>query len=75
MRNIFLLGGCCGFLLAGATGWGAGHAPDRLLLDAAVGCVIGAFLFRWFWTVLIRGIRETILERQRANSAPSASTK
>lgn len=75
MRHIFLMGGFSGFMLAGITGWWTGHAPDRLLLDAAIGCLSGALLFRWFWTVLIRSIRETILERQRANPAAPATTK
>ncbi|HVU25894.1 MAG TPA: hypothetical protein VHE13_17315 [Opitutus sp.] len=63
MRHIFLLGGGCGFLVAGLGGWWAGHTVDHLVLDAAVGCLVGAFLFRWFWTVLIGRIRETILNR------------
>ncbi len=37
-----------------------------MLLDAMVGAVIGALLFRWFWTVALGGMRETIVERQRA---------
>ena len=31
-----------------------------------LGCLTGALLFRWFWTVLLRGLRETILIRQKA---------
>jgi hypothetical protein len=69
------MGGCSGFLLAGIAGWWAGHAADRLLLDAAIGCLGGAMLFRWFWTVLIRSIRETILERQRTAPPTSAPTE
>jgi hypothetical protein len=33
----------------------------------------GALLFRWFWTVLVRGIRETILARHAAAAAVTAS--
>ena len=73
MKFIFLAGGLAGFLLAGATGWFAGHAPDRVLLDAATGCLAGALLFRWFWTVLVRGIRETILVRHAAATAASTA--
>lgn len=73
MKFIFLLGGFAGFALTGAIGWFSGHAPDRLLLDAAVGCLCGALLFRWFWTVLLRGLRETILQRHAAT--PAAKSK
>ena len=66
MKFVFLSGGLAGFLVAGAGSFWAGHQPDRILFDGAVGCLVGAILFRWFWTVLVRGIRETILARQAA---------
>ena len=69
MRSIFLTGGFAGFLSAGLTSYWVGHQPDRILFDGAVGCLVGAMLFRWFWTVLVRGIRETILLRHAAATA------
>ena len=66
MKFVFLSGGLAGFLVTGAGSSWAGHQPDRILFDSAVGCLVGALLFRWFWTVLVRGIRETILARQAA---------
>ena len=72
MRFVFLSGGVLGFALAAAAGWLAGRAPDHILLDAALGCLAGALLFRWFWTVLLRGLRETILTRQKAAAAATA---
>jgi hypothetical protein len=69
MRFIFLAGGFAGFLLAALASFWAGHQADRVLLDGAVGCLAGALLFRWFWTVLVRGIRETILARNAASAA------
>jgi hypothetical protein len=72
MRFIFLSGGTLGFSLAAITGWLADRPADRVLLDSALGCLVGALLFRWFWTVLLRGIRETIVSRQKA--AVPAST-
>jgi len=72
MRFIFLIGGVLGFALAAAAGWYADRAADRILLDSALGCLAGAFLFRWFWTVLLRGLRETILIRQKAAAAAAA---
>jgi len=69
MKFIFLAGGFAGFLTGAATSFWVGHQADRVLLDAAVGCLAGALLFRWFWTVLVRGIRETILQRHAAATA------
>ena len=75
MKFIFLSGGFAGFLIAGVGSVWAGHQPDRALLDGAVGCLVGALLFCWFWTVLVRGIRETILARHAAAPAPSVKIK
>ena len=69
MKFVFLAGGFAGFVLVAAASYFAGHAADRVLLDAAVGCLSSALLFRWFWTVLVRGIRETILQRHAVASA------
>ncbi len=66
MKFVFLMGGVSGFLLAAGTDFLADRAADRILLDGAVGCLAGALLFRWFWTVLVRSIRETILARHAA---------
>lgn len=69
MRFVFLAGGLVGFVLGAVTSWACDHAPDRIFLDGAVGCLGGALLFRWFWTTLVRGIRETILARHEAARA------
>ncbi len=74
MKFIFLIGGILGFVLAATTGWLSERAPDRILLDSALGCIAGALLFRWFWTVLLRGLRETILIRQKAAAAAAVAT-
>lgn len=66
MRTLFLLGGLLGFLLSAITSWQTDHAPDRILLDGAMGCLAGALLLRWLWSVVLRGLRETILKRQEA---------
>ena len=69
MKFVFLAGGLAGFLTGAATSFWTGHQADRIFLDASVGCLAGALLFRWFWTVLVRGIRETILARHAATTA------
>lgn len=75
MKFIFLLGGFAGFALTAAASFFAGHPSDRVLFDAAVGCLAGALLFRWFWAVLVRGFRETILERHAAAAAADAESR
>jgi len=75
MRFIFLSGGVLGFAVAAATSWLNDSTPNRLLTNSAVGCLAGALLFRWFWTVLLRGLRETILHRQKAAATAAAAVK
>jgi hypothetical protein len=71
MKFVFLCGGLAGFILGLITSWLLDHAPDRVFLDAAVGCLVGAVLFRWFWTIVLAGLRDTVLARYRASlSAP-----
>jgi hypothetical protein len=73
MKFVFLAGGIAGFLLAAGSSFLADKAADRILLDGSLGCLAGALLFRWFWTVLVRGIRETILTRHAAAVAAADS--
>lgn len=64
MKFVFLAGGFVGFALAGATGLFAGRDAGLVLRDAAVGCLAGALLFRWFWSVVIKALTDTV-ERRR----------
>ena len=75
MKFVFLAGGFAGFSVAAGSSYWVGHEPDRVFLDGAVGCLVGALLFRWFWTVLVQGIRQTILARQAAAAATAAAAK
>lgn len=75
MRYVFLLGGLLGFALAAGTALYTGRGPDRIFFDGAVGCLIGALLFRWLWSVLLGGLRETMVARQRAAAAEVAKAK
>jgi len=70
MRFVVLIGGASGFAVAGLTGVVAGHTADRTLLDAALGCLAGGLLFRAFWMILLRGIREAFLARRAAPVEP-----
>ena len=69
MKFVFLTGGLTGFVLGLVTSWQLDHAPDRVFLDASVGCLAGALLFRWFWTVVLSGLRDTVVARHRAPAA------
>jgi hypothetical protein len=70
MKFVFLSGGLLGFLVGLLTSWLLDHAADRVFLDASVGCLAGAMLFRWFWTVVLAGLRDTVIARYRASLLP-----
>ena len=72
MKFIFLAGGVAGFALTGGTALYYGHSADRILLDGAAGCLVGGWLFRWFWMVCLRGFHETYKANQRT-PAPAAA--
>jgi len=69
MKFVFLFGGVTGFVLGLITSWQLDHAPDRVFLDAAVGCLAGAILFRWFWKIVLAGLRDAVVARHRAHLA------
>lgn len=73
MKFVFLAGGTAGLVVAAGTDYFSGRGPTRMLFDGAVGCLAGALLFRWFWTVVLRGIREVVLARQREAIAAQAA--
>ncbi|MEY2878938.1 MAG: hypothetical protein RLZZ15_1318 [Verrucomicrobiota bacterium] len=75
MKFVFLLGGFAGFTLTALAGYLADHGADRVFFDAAVGCLCGALLFRWFWTVLVRGMREVMVQRHAAAAATATPKK
>lgn len=74
MKFVFLFGGLIGFVLGLVTSWLLDHAPDRVFLDAAVGCLVGAVLFRWFWTIVLAGLRDTVVARHRAALSSQTAT-
>ncbi len=74
MKFVFLLGGLTGFVTGLGTSALLDHAADRVFLDAAIGCLAGALLFRWFWTVVLAGLRDTVVARHRAALPASPAT-
>lgn len=73
MKFVFLCGGMLGFIIGLLTSWMLDHAADRVFFDAAVGCLAGAILFRWFWTVVLMGLRDTVLARHQAALAEASA--
>ena len=74
MKFVFLAGGFAGFFLTLLTGFLAGRAPDLVLRDAALGCLAGALLFRWFWSVFVKALTEAVaLKRAAAEAAAAAA--
>lgn len=73
MKFAFLAGGFAGFLLAALSGLLAGRASALVLRDAALGCLAGAFLFRWFWSMVVKAMAAT-LERRRAEARAASET-
>ena len=75
MKFIFLAGGFAGFFLTLLTGFLAGRAPDLVLRDAAFGCLAGALLFRWFWSVFVKALTEAVALKRAATEAAAAAAE
>ena len=75
MKFVFLAGGFAGFLLTLLTGFLAGRAPDLVLRDAAFGCLAGALLFRWFWSVFVKALTEAVAVKRAAAEAAAAAAE
>jgi hypothetical protein len=73
MRYAFLIGGFVGFMLTALAGFLAERSSEIVLRDAAISCVIAAFLFRWFWSVVVKAFIEAAHQR-RQQAAQSAKT-
>ena len=73
MKTIILWGGALGFGLAGAAGLAAERPLDLVIRDAAIACLAGAWLFRWWWMQLERALTDSIeIRRQEAAKAAEA---
>jgi hypothetical protein len=73
MKFIFLAGGFAGFFLTSLTGFIVGRAPDLVLRDSALGCLAGALLFRWFWSVFVKALTEAVAIKRAAADAAAAA--
>lgn len=72
MKFFMLLGGFLGFLAVMSAGLLAGSDPWLVLLNASIGCVIGAILFRVFRSVVSNSVKEIVIQKHRAAAEASA---
>jgi hypothetical protein len=78
MKFFLLIGGFLGFVLSFVASWNAGNAPASCVTAAAVGCLVGAILFRALHAVFFLTVRNHILneitrQRNAAASNPGAA--
>jgi len=75
MRYAFFLGGLVGFMLTALAGFLADRPGEIVFRDAAISCLVAAFLFRWFWSVVVKAFIEAAHQRrqQSAESAKAAA--
>ena len=74
MRYAFLIGGLSGFVLVALVGFLSDRPGEIVIRDAAISCLVSAFLFRWFWSVVVKSFIEVIHQRRR-EAAESAKEK
>ena len=72
MRYAFFIGGFNGFTLTALAGRLTGRAGEVVFRDAAIGCLVSAFLFRWFWSVVIKAFIEAAHQRRQQAAAQAA---
>jgi len=75
MRYAFFIGGFAGFLLAALAGFLTDRPGEIVIRDAAISCLVAAFLFRWFWSVIIKAFVEAAHLRRREIAAQKQSAK
>ncbi len=73
MRFAFLISGIAGCLLVGLVGLASGRDFEPVLRDAALACLVCAFVGRWFWGGLERAFAETLAVRRAAAEAAEAA--
>jgi hypothetical protein len=77
MRTIFMAGGFVGFALVALAGAFVGRGWQFIFRDAAIGCLLGAFLFRWMWSVYLKALAHAIqskrAQRMAAEEAEAAA--
>lgn len=73
MKFVFLLGGFFGFALTATAGYLADRSAPNIVLDASIGCLVSALLFRWFWSVTLTTMHESATLKAREEAATAAA--
>lgn len=73
MKFYTLFGGLTGFVLSFPTSLSAGADAATALLDATVGCLIVAALFRGFRWVMLHQVKQLAAEKARARQTANAA--
>ena len=73
MKFAFLLSGALGFFLVSVVGLGSGRDLEPVLRDAALACLVCAFVGRWFWSALETAFARALAERRAAAEAAEAA--
>lgn len=68
MKYFMLVGGFTGFAVTFGAGLLAGNEIDGTLVNAGIGCLVGAALMRGFRYLYIQSLRAVVLERARQNA-------
>ncbi len=69
MKFAVLSFGAAGFFIVALTGLASGRAPDLVLRDGALACLLTAWVGRWFWRNLETAFAQTLDARRAAAQA------
>jgi hypothetical protein len=73
MKKLTILGALLGFLIGAGFGLAQEVEWASLVWRASVSAVAAGLLFRWWSSLLLRGLRESYLAKLNATSDPVAS--
>lgn len=68
MKYFLLQGGFWGFFLVLVSSFYVGNPPALALRDAAIGCIVGALLFRVLHASFAAGMRSVVSDRNKQGS-------
>jgi len=66
MKYFLLMGGFAGFAFVMIASFSAGNKPAVALRDAAIGCMVGALLFRMLHAAYLAGVKGCIADKARS---------
>lgn len=73
MKLLMALGGFGGFAVVCVAGFLVHRDAVRVVMEAAIAAVIGAFLCRWLYGLLARSVNASVEEKRRARISEAAA--